>query len=90
MKQMLFALGAAALVLSFAHVASAEEEADFKASSTDDDGSYAVDFKDDLLNAPGVDPNAAVIRGTWRPVRFLLMRPRLNFVSELRKSVESI
>lgn len=74
-----------------AGAASAQEGVDYKTRSDGDtSSSYSVDFLDDLLDAQGVDANAAVIRGTWKPVRTLLLRPRANFVSELRKSVENL
>lgn len=76
--------------LSISAAAFAQEGVDYKTRSGTEDGSYSVDFLDDLLDANGVDANAAVIRGNWRPPRMLLIRPRANFVPELRKSVENL
>jgi hypothetical protein len=75
--------------LSIASVASAQDGDDYTLRDIDD-GSYSVNFKDDPLGATGNDANIAVIRGTFRPVRMQLIRPRANFISELRKSVENL
>lgn len=75
--------------LSIASVASADEKPDYALRDIED-GSYSVDFPDDPLGATGLDSNIAVIRGNFRPARMLLLRPRANFVSELRKSVENL
>jgi hypothetical protein len=78
-------------ILTLASGAFAQEGVDYRTRDAGaEDSSYTVDFLDDLLNAPGVDANAAVIRGTWRPPRMLLIRPRASFVPELRKSVENL
>ena len=89
MKRSILVLASLALVSS-ASTALAQEGVDYKTAPGEQDGSYSVQFLDDLLDASGVDANAAVIRGTWRPPRMLLIRPRASFVPELRKSVESL
>ncbi|MBL9027988.1 MAG: hypothetical protein JNL21_37700 [Myxococcales bacterium] len=88
-KLSLFALSGLSALL-FASSAFAQEGVDYKTQGAGEDGSYSVEFLDNLLNADGIDANAAVIRGTWRPPRMLLIRPRANFVPELRKSVENL
>ncbi|NUO54991.1 MAG: hypothetical protein HOV80_39635 [Polyangiaceae bacterium] len=75
--------------LSIASVASAQNGEDYDLRDVDG-GSYSVNFKDDPLGATGNDSNIAVIRGNFRPVRMQLIRPRANFISELRKSVENL
>ena len=47
-------------------------------------------FKDDLLDAKGLDSNAAVIKVKRKPPITTLIRPRASFVPELLKSIEQI
>jgi len=49
-----------------------------------------VRFKDDPIGALDGTPIGAQLTGFHPPRRFDLMRPRYNFVPELRKSIESI
>ena len=53
------------------------------------DGSSVV-FKDDPMSALGRDAAGATISVRARPARALLIRPRLQFVSELLKSAEAL
>ena len=55
-----------------------------------DDAGQVVKFTDDPLGASGLDSNIPLI-GTRRPAqRSQLLRPRVNFVTELRRSVENL
>jgi ABC-type uncharacterized transport system involved in gliding motility auxiliary subunit len=51
---------------------------------------YAYDFSDDPLSGNSAAANAAVIRVRRAAARRTLIRPRLNFIPELFKSVENI
>jgi hypothetical protein len=53
------------------------------------DGS-AVIFKDDPLGATGIGPIGDHLTGFHPPKRFILMRPRVQFVHEMLKSVENM
>lgn len=53
------------------------------------DGS-AVIFKDDLTTADGLSAAGAVLKVRGGPARFTLIKPRMNFVDALRKSVENL
>ncbi len=57
--------------------------------TTQKDG-YTVAFDDDLLGAPGVDPNAPLLRVRAQAARATLIRARTSFVQEMLKSVEAI
>ena len=57
--------------------------------SKTDDG-YGYSFEDDPLNAGGFGPNDATIRVRARAARTTLIRPRMNFVMEMLKSVENL
>jgi hypothetical protein len=57
------------------------------AESRDDSG-QVVKFTDDPLDGTGLGGGPGVINGGHQPSRSNLMRPRYNFVSELRKSIE--
>ena len=54
------------------------------------DGGYQYVFLDDLLNAPGFDPNDVQIRVLRHPMRTALLRLRTSFVSEMLTSVEKL
>jgi hypothetical protein len=55
-----------------------------------DESGQVVKFTDDPLGASGLDPNIPMI-GLRKPgQRSQLMRPRVNFVTELRRSVEAL
>ncbi|HVJ15851.1 MAG TPA: hypothetical protein VM686_10420 [Polyangiaceae bacterium] len=47
-------------------------------------------FDDELLDAKGLDSNAAVIKVRPPAARVTLIRPRASFVPELLKSIEQI
>ena len=86
-------LGSFVLVASLAWsgVAAADQTtntADYTESKGTDGN--AVTFKDDPLQAGGLDPNGVNLKLRGGPKRFLLIRPRLQFVTELLKSVENI
>lgn len=53
------------------------------------DGSSVV-FKDDLFSGTSLGPTDGTIRARPRAARHLLIRPRLEFVAELTKSVEAL
>jgi hypothetical protein len=57
--------------------------------SKEADGSSVI-FKDDPMKAQGLDANGATLQMRGRPIRTLLIRPRLQFLQELTKSVESL
>jgi hypothetical protein len=54
------------------------------------DSGYGYEFGDDPLAAGGFGPNDATIRVRPGPVRTTLIRPRIQFVDQMLKSVENI
>jgi len=54
------------------------------------DQGYGYDFDDDPLAAGGFGPNDASIRVRSGPVRTTLIRPRIQFVDNMLKSVENL
>ncbi|MCC6557440.1 MAG: hypothetical protein IT372_31200 [Polyangiaceae bacterium] len=54
------------------------------------DDNYGYVFKDDLLNAPGMGATTGQITVLKLGRRDRLLRPRLHFVPEMLKSVESM
>jgi len=54
------------------------------------DDNYGYIFTDDLLNAPGLGANSAQITVLKLGRRDRLLRPRIHFVPEMLKSVESM
>jgi hypothetical protein len=54
------------------------------------DDNYGYVFKDDLLDAPGLGGNAATITVIPLGRRDRLLRPRVHFIPEMLKSVESM
>lgn len=60
------------------------------ADPTKKDDAYGYTFKDDILNAPGNDPNTAMIKVRPMRTRDLLTRPRVHFIPEMLKSVENL
>ncbi len=56
----------------------------------DDPSGYAYVFRDDELSGGAHDANDVTIRAARHAARDQLLRPRLNFVPELLKSVESL
>ena len=55
-----------------------------------DESGQVVNFPDDPLGASGLDANIPLIGTGKRPQRMQLLRPRVNFVTELRRSVENL
>lgn len=51
---------------------------------------YGYEFDDDPLAAGGFGPSDATIRVRPRAARTTLIRPRIQFVDEMLKSVENI
>jgi hypothetical protein len=51
---------------------------------------YGYEFDDDPLSAGGFGPNDATIRVRPRAARTTLIRPRIQFVDEMLKSVENL
>ena len=51
---------------------------------------YGYEFDDDPLAAGGFGPNDASIRVRSGPVRTTLIRPRIQFVDNMLKSVENL
>jgi len=74
--------------LALSGAALAQEGSDY-ATSTDKDG-YTVKFDDDLLDAPGLDSNAPLLKVRPMAARTTLIRPRTSFVPELLKSVDTL
>jgi hypothetical protein len=60
------------------------------AAPTKKDEDYGYIFSDDLVNAPLVGANGGNIIVRPSPARVRLMRPRVQFVSEMLKSVENM
>lgn len=50
----------------------------------------SVVFDDDPMRAAGMDAVGVTLKVRGGPARFLLVKPRLDFLQELRKSVESL
>ena len=55
-----------------------------------DDAGQVVKFTDDPLDGTGLGTTPQIIDGGHRASKQNLMRPRYNFVTELRKSVENM
>ncbi len=82
------ALGLAAFMASGAAFAQAKDAA---AGDKGDKGDgYGYEFDDDPLAAGGFGPNDATIRVRPRAARTTLIRPRIQFVDEMLKSVENL
>ena len=80
------AIGLAAFMASGAAFAQAKDAA---AGGEKGDG-YGYEFDDDPLAAGGFGPNDATIRVRPRAARTTLIRPRIQFVDEMLKSVENL
>jgi hypothetical protein len=80
------AIGLAAFMASGAAFAQAKDAA---AGGDKGDG-YGYEFDDDPLAAGGFGPNDATIRVRPRAARTTLIRPRIQFVDEMLKSVENL
>jgi hypothetical protein len=59
-------------------------------TETKDPSGQVVVFKDNPLDGTTVDPRGSILQGVHRAQRMLFMRPRLNFVTELYKSIEKM
>ena len=81
------AVGLAAFMASGAAFAQAKEAA---AGGGDKGDGYGYEFDDDPLAAGGFGPNDATIRVRPRAARTTLIRPRIQFVDEMLKSVENL
>ena len=83
---------AAALVIPTAAAAQTSAGKDPKATYAEsrDDSGQVVKFKDDPLDGTGLGTTPQIIDGGHRASKQNLMRPRYNFVSELRKSIENM
>jgi hypothetical protein len=80
------AIGLAAFMASGA--ALAQDKAGDKGGDKGD--GYGYEFDDDPLAAGGFGPNDATIRVRPRAARTTLIRPRIQFVDEMLKSVENL
>ncbi len=60
------------------------------AGEKDKGDGYGYEFDDDPLSAGGFGPNDATIRVRPRAARTTLIRPRIQFVDEMLKSVENL
>jgi hypothetical protein len=78
------AIGLAAFGVTGAAFAQDKEKA-----GGDKDG-YGYEFDDDPLAAGGFGPSDATIRVRPRAARTTLIRPRIQFVDEMLKSVENL
>ncbi len=74
------AVGLATFMASGAALAQDKEKGD----------GYGYEFDDDPLSAGGFGPNDATIRVRPRAARTTLIRPRIQFVDEMLKSVENL
>jgi len=79
------AIGLTAFLVSGAAFAQATKET----GDQKGDG-YGYEFDDDPLSAGGFGPNDATIRVRPRAARTTLIRPRIQFVDEMLKSVENL
>lgn len=82
------ALGLAAFMASGAAFAQAKDAA--AGDKADKGDGYGYEFDDDPLAAGGFGPNDATIRVRPRAARTTLIRPRIQFVDEMLKSVENL
>ena len=80
------AMGLAAFAATGGAFAQAKDAA---AGGEKGDG-YGYEFDDDPLSAGGFGPNDATIRVRPRAARTTLIRPRIQFVDEMLKSVENL
>jgi hypothetical protein len=80
---------AAAVLVAVTAVSTAAFAEEGYTESKDISGQVVV-FKDNPLEGTTVDPNGSILRGIHRAQRMVLMRPRLNFVTELYKSIEKM
>jgi len=87
-KLVAFVVFAATLSISASALADDKRAPGYTESK--DEAGQVVKFTDDPLGASGLDANIPMI-GLRKPgQRSQLMRPRVNFVTELRRSVEAL
>jgi hypothetical protein len=84
----LTALAATAALLLVPSLCFADETSDAEKCETQN--GYCYSFLDDLLDAPGLDSTAPLLRVRPTGYRERLLRPRTQFVGELLKSVEKL
>jgi hypothetical protein len=53
-------------------------------------GDAKLIFKDDVMTAGGLDGTMSVVKAPTRALRSGLLRPRVEFVAELTKTVENL
>lgn len=58
-------------------------------TQTDDNG-YTVEFGNDFLDGNDLDSSGPILRVRPMGARVVLIRPRTSFVTELKKTVESL
>lgn len=75
------------LLLAIVAVALMEAPAHAQASKTTDEN-YSYRFDDEDLLGSSLDASGDLIKIRLGPVRTLLIRPRVSFVTELQKSAE--
>ena len=80
-RALLFAVAVSAITAA----ASAQN----KRSAAEEKG-YIYEFKDDLLAGGAMGASGEAIKGPHVIIRFLLIRPRAQFVTEMLKSVENM
>jgi hypothetical protein len=68
----------------------AQAAGDKAAGGGDKGDGYGYEFDDDPLSAGGFGPNDATIRVRPKAARTTLIRPRIQFVDEMLKSVENL
>ena len=81
------AVGLAAFMASGAAFAQAKAAGE---GGGDKGDGYGYEFDDDPLAAGGFGPSDATIRVRPRAARTTLIRPRIQFVDEMLKSVENL
>jgi hypothetical protein len=89
-KLVAFVVFAAAMSVSASAFAENKPAAGPGYTETKDESGQVVAFPDDPLAAAGLDGNIPMIGMRKPPQRTQLMRPRANFVTELRRAVENL
>lgn len=84
MMAALVSVGVSALILSAAGTAGAQEK------NEKNGGGYVYNFTDDALQADGMGGTTPQIRVLKGKHRDRLHRPRLQFITEMLKSVENM
>lgn len=81
-----FVVAVAAAAPSLAHAQ--EPQAGYQETAKGGDAQLV--FKDDVMTAGGLDGSMSVVKVPTRALRSGLLRPRVNFVAELTKTVENL